>query len=359
MSKPMSKTDDLRILSQSPLISPRELKAQIPATEEREATVARGRREIEAVLSGEDTRLLVIVGPCSIHDPDAAREYAHRLSELRDRVAKHLLVVMRVYFEKPRTRLGWRGLVLDPHLDGTYDISTGLTAGRKLLADLAEMGLPAGSEVLDPIVPQYIADLTSWASIGARTTESQTHRDMASGLSMPVGYKNGTDGHVETAVNAMASSFHPHSFIGIDQEGRTCVLNTTGNPSGHLILRGGRNGPNYAPESVKRAGEILEKANLPRRLVIDCSHGNSRKEHTQQSTVLESVLNQRAAGESSIRGAMIESNLVAGRQDVAPRDQLAYGVSITDACIGWDDTERLLLQTAEAEAARKAGEMSA
>lgn len=355
----MPKTDDLRILSQTPLIPPRELKARIPGTKERAATVSRGRREIEAVLSGKDSRLLIIVGPCSIHDPDAAREYAGRLLELRERVAKHLLIVMRVYFEKPRTRLGWRGLVLDPHLDGTYDISTGLTAARKLLADLADMGLPAGSEVLDPIVPQYIADLTSWASIGARTTESQTHRDMASGLSMPVGYKNGTDGHVETAVNAMASSFHPHSFIGIDQEGRTCVLNTTGNPSGHLILRGGRNGPNYESGFVRRAGDTLEKAQLPRRMVVDCSHDNSRKDHTRQHTVLESVLSQRAAGESSIRGAMVESNLVAGRQDVAPRDRLAYGVSITDACIGWEETERLLLQTADAEAGRKAGELSA
>ncbi len=359
MSKQIAKTDDLRILSQSPLISPRELKAQIPATEECEATVARARREIEAVLSGEDNRLLMIVGPCSIHDPDAAREYARRLAALRERVERHLLIVMRVYFEKPRTRLGWRGLVLDPQIDGTYDISTGLYAGRKLLADLADIGLPAGSEVLDPIVPQYIADLTSWASIGARTTESQTHREMASGLSMPIGYKNGTDGHVDTAVNAMASSFHPHSFIGIDQEGRTCVLNTTGNPSGHLILRGGRNGPNYEPEFVQRAGEVLEKAGLPRRLVVDCSHGNSRKDHTRQRAVLESVLRQRAAGESSIRGAMLESNLVAGRQEVAPREQLVYGLSITDPCIGWDETERLLLRAAEAEAGRKAGEMSA
>lgn len=350
----MKQTDDIRIQSQSPLIPPRELKERIPSDEARGATVVSGRSEIEAVLSGHDDRLLMIVGPCSIHDPDAARTYAERLLRLREALAEQLLIVMRVYFEKPRTRLGWRGLVLDPHLDGSYDISTGLTVGRMLLADLSDMGMPVGSEVLDPIVPQYMSDLTSWASIGARTTESQTHRDMASGLSMPVGYKNGTDGSVSTAVNAMASSMHPHSFIGIDQEGRTCVLNTKGNTSGHLILRGGRNGPNYDRDSVAAACRALEDAGLPRQVIIDCSHGNSQKDPSRQPGVLENVISQRAEGQRAIRGAMIESNLFAGRQDVKAKAELSYGVSITDACIGWEETEKVLKETAEAQAANTA-----
>lgn len=355
----MAQTDNIRIESQVPLITPRELKSRIPLSEAHAQTVSNGRAEIDAVLSGSDDRLLVIVGPCSIHDPAAARDYAKRLLKVREQVSKQLLVVMRVYFEKPRTRLGWRGLVLDPHLDGTYDISSGLEAARGLLADLAAMGLPAGSEVLDPIVPQYIADLTCWASIGARTTESQTHREMASGLSMPVGYKNGTDGHFGAAVNAMASSMHPHSFIGIDQEGRSCVLNTRGNPSGHLILRGGRSGSNYENEYVVAACTALEKAGLPQRVVIDCSHGNSGKDHTRQHVVLEDILRQRAAGESRIRGVMIESNIKEGRQEIGPPPTLEYGISITDACIGWSETEQLLIDTAEAESRRKAGELTA
>ncbi len=349
----MARTDDIRIESVIPLIPPRKLKEEIPAGSDREAAVAKGRLEIEAVLSGKDNRLLVIVGPCSIHDPSAAREYAERLATLRESVSDDLLIVMRVYFEKPRTRLGWRGLVLDPNLDDTYDISTGLRTGRELLGFLADLDIPAGSEVLDPIVPQYMADLTSWASIGARTTESQTHRDMASGLSMPVGYKNGTDGNVETAVNALASSMHPHSFIGIDQEGRTCVLNTRGNPSGHLILRGGRAGPNYDAEHVAAAAAALEKAGVPKQLVIDCSHGNSRKDPSRQRLVLEDVLHQRAEGTASIRGVMIESNLHHGRQKVGPKETLSYGVSITDACIGWDETEELLRSAAESERSRR------
>ncbi|MFP4642952.1 MAG: 3-deoxy-7-phosphoheptulonate synthase [Spirochaetales bacterium] len=349
----MARTDDIRIESLVPLIPPRELKEAIPAGSTREATVARGRAEIEAVLSGADDRLLVIVGPCSIHDPQAAREYAERLAEIREALSDNLLIVMRVYFEKPRTRLGWRGLVLDPNLDGTYDISTGLRTARELLGFLADIGMPAGSEVLDPIVPQYTADLMSWASIGARTTESQTHRDMASGLSMPVGYKNGTDGNVDTAVNAMASSMHPHSFIGIDQEGRTCVLNTTGNPSGHLILRGGRSGPNYDAGHVASAADVLAKAGLPGQLVIDCSHGNSRKDPARQRLVLEDVLRQRAEGTRAVRGVMIESNLHPGRQEVGPKETLSYGVSITDACIGWEETEAILRSAAESEQSRR------
>ncbi len=349
----MARTDDIRIESLVSLIPPRELKEAIPTGPQREATVAQGRAEIEAVLSGEDDRLLVIVGPCSIHDPQAALDYAERLKKLREALSDDLLIVMRVYFEKPRTRLGWRGLVLDPNLDGTHDISTGLRTARELLSSLADLGLPAGSEVLDPIVPQYMADLTSWASIGARTTESQTHRDMASGLSMPVGYKNGTDGNVDTAVNAMASSMHPHSFIGIDQEGRTCVLNTKGNPSGHLILRGGRSGPNYDAEHVEQAAGALEKAGIPRQLVIDCSHGNSRKDPARQRLVLEDVLRQRAEGTRAIRGVMIESNLHHGRQEVGPKESLSYGVSITDACISWEETEEILRSAAESERSRR------
>lgn len=346
----MSRTDDIRIREQQTLVPPRQLKSDIPLSTRQEQVVADARNEIEAVISGRDSRLLMIVGPCSVHDPDSARVYAERLARLREEVAGEILIVMRVYFEKPRTRLGWRGLILDPHLDGSYDIHTGLRLARELLRDISDMGVPAGTEVLDPIVPQYLSDFISWASIGARTTESQTHREMASGLSMPVGFKNGTEGSLDVAVNAMASSSQAHSFIGIDQEGRTCVLRTAGNAACHLILRGGRGGPNYHEEDVDEAAVVLRAASLPEAVVVDCSHGNSRKNHSRQRVVLRSLLRQRHDGSTVVRGCMLESNLEPGSQPLS--SELKPGVSITDACIGWDETVELVRAAASAEAGR-------
>ena len=341
--QPHTKTSDLRIASLAPLVPPSQLKQEYPVPPEATERVAESRRVIGSILRGEDPRLLAVVGPCSIHDPAAALEYATRLAELRNEVSETMHVVLRVYFEKPRTRLGWRGLILDPALDGSGDIQTGLRTARKLLLDIAELGLPTGSEMLDPIVPQFLDDLVSWASIGARTTESQTHREMASGLSMPVGFKNGTDGSIESAVNAFSSSMHSHSFIGIDQHGVTCVLNTTGNEMGHVILRGGRGGPNYHDEQVEDTVAALEEASLPARVMVDCSHMNSRRDHTRQQKVLRSVVRQRVQGQDAIIGFMLESNLKPGKQPIPERpQQLEYGLSITDACIGWDETAELL-----------------
>lgn len=319
------------------------LKEEVPASETSLQTVLESRRVIESILSGNDPRMLAVVGPCSIHDPEAALDYARRLKRLHDELEDRVFLVMRVYFEKPRTRLGWRGLILDPHLDGSYDIQTGLRTARRLLGEITNMGLPTGSEMLDPIVPQYTDDLTSWASIGARTIESQTHREMASGLSMPVGFKNSTDGSIEVAVNALASSRNPHSFIGIDPEGRTCVLNTTGNEYGHIILRGGRTGPNYHDESVEEAVSMLEKAGYPPAVMIDCSHSNSLKDPSRQQKILRSAVRQRREGQTALVGVMIESNIGYGRQDIPEnREDLLYGVSITDPCIDWDTTEESL-----------------
>lgn len=314
-------------------------------TEDANRTVVEGRKVIGRIIRKEDPRVLAIVGPCSIHDPVAALDYARRLAELRKKVLDKVYVVMRVYFEKPRTVLGWRGLIFDPGLDGSADIPRGLREARRLLLTINELGLPAGSEILDPIVPQYITDLLSWASIGARTTESQTHREMASGLSMPVGFKNGTDGSLESAINAMTSSLNPHSFIGIDQEGMTSILRTRGNDTIHLILRGGKMGPNYYEENVERAEEMLKRSGLPEAIVVDCSHMNSGKNHMRQARVFHAFLNQRTRGRKSLIGFMLESNLFEGNQEI-PKDlsNLKYGVSITDACIGWEETEKLLLE---------------
>lgn len=339
----MQKTSDVRIQSLDPLVPPVALKEEVPASETSLQTVLESRRVIESILSGNDPRMLAVVGPCSIHDPEAALDYARRLKRLHDELEDRVFLVMRVYFEKPRTRLGWRGLILDPHLDGSYDIQTGLRTARRLLGEITNMGLPTGSEMLDPIVPQYTDDLTSWASIGARTIESQTHREMASGLSMPVGFKNSTDGSIEVAVNALASSRNPHSFIGIDPEGRTCVLNTTGNEHGHIILRGGRTGPNYHDESVEEAVGMLEKAGYPPAVMIDCSHSNSLKDPSRQQKILRSAVRQRREGQTALVGVMIESNIGYGRQDIPEnRADLLYGVSITDPCIDWDTTEESL-----------------
>lgn len=336
-------TSDLRIRSFEALEAPASLVARIPAGTEARECVRSTRHGVEAILDGRDDRLLAITGPCSIHDPAAAMEYARMLAGYADAHRDRLQVVMRVYFEKPRTRLGWKGLILDPGMDGSNRIPDGLVQARQILRDINALGLGCAVEALDPIVPQYLADLVSWAAIGARTTESQTHREMASGLSMPVGFKNSTDGSVDVAVNAMASAASPHSFLGMDPSGRTCVVHTDGNPWGHVILRGGNKGPNYHRESVEDARDQMEKAGLPARILVDCSHANSRKDFRNQGQVLEEVVRLRREGLDCVKGFMLESNLHEGRQDIpADLSTLRYGVSVTDACIGWDETLRLL-----------------
>lgn len=345
----MQQTYDLNVVSMMPLPTPRSIKEELPMTETANQTVVQGRKNIEAILRGDDSRLLVIVGPCSIHDTAAAMEYANRLQKLNEKSNDRLFLVMRTYFEKPRTTIGWKGLINDPNLDGSYDIPKGLRKARKLLIDVANLGLPTAIEVLDPIVPQYTSDLVSWVSIGARTTESQTHREMASGLSMPVGFKNSTDGNLQVAMDAMQSAKHPHHFLGIDTDGRSCIVATRGNAYGHIILRGGRGGPNYDPVSIAQAEEQLRHAGLPSRLLVDCSHDNSGKRYALQRHVLRSLVQQRQDGNMSIVGVMLESNIHEGNQQLNDRpDSLKYGVSITDACINWETTE-LLLQYANQE----------
>lgn len=339
----MIRTNNLRIAAEIPLVSPGELSREVPLSDTGAENIATGRRILGDILAGRDRRLLAVVGPCSIHDQESAMDYARRLAELSRRLGDRVFVVMRVYFEKPRTALGWRGLIVDPDLDGSYDIARGLRVARRILVDIAELNLPAGSEMLDPIVPQYTAELLSWASIGARTTESQTHREMASGLSMPVGFKNATDGDVQIAINGILSAASPHSFVGIDREGNTIVMRTTGNPEGHLILRGGKSGPNFDPANVAEASRLMAKAGLRPAIVVDCSHGNSEKRFERQALVLRELLDQRARGPSPIVGFMLESNLESGCQSPAPRGEgLRYGVSVTDPCIGWDETRELL-----------------
>ena len=345
----MRQTSNLHVVSSKPLLSPDELKARLPITPQVAELVYGAREEIRNLLRDRDQRLLVIVGPCSIHDPDAALDYARRLVTLRDKVKRELLIVMRVYFEKPRTTVGWKGLINDPHLNGSHDIPTGIALGRKLFMDVSELGLPTATEMLDPIMPQYMADLVSWTAIGARTTESQTHREMASGLSMPVGYKNGTDGGLTVAINALIAASRPHSFLGIDGNGRVSVVQTSGNPDGHIVLRGGNAGPNYSPEHVATAASALSKASVYPRMLIDCSHDNSGKSYLRQPDVLEEVGRQVAAGSQHILGAMIESNIIAGRQDLKAgmsRSDLVYGQSITDACVDFATTETMLIELA-------------
>jgi 3-deoxy-7-phosphoheptulonate synthase len=349
----MLQTKNLRILETTLLNPPDVITGEIPLTERAAEVVTRARAEVEAVIHGRDRRLLVIVGPCSIHDPVAAADYATQLSGLRERVSKELLIVMRVYFEKPRTTLGWKGLINDPHLDGTFDIPTGIRRARALLRDLAELGVPAATELLDPIIPQYIADLVTWTAIGARTTESQTHREMASGLSMPVGFKNGTDGSLGVAVNAMITASRPHSFLGIDGSGRVGVVRTAGNPHTHLVLRGGHQGPNYSPDAVFRASVSLRQAGINSRVLIDASHDNSGKNHERQPDVLTDVGGQVRGGSEHVLGVMLESNLVAGRQELRSKADLVYGQSITDACVDFATTERVLLDLANAASARR------
>lgn len=339
----MKRTNDLNVRSLKPIIAPAELKQVFPLGEAAAEFVTRARDEIRAILRHLDPRVMVVVGPCSIHDPDAAVAYARRLAALSREVQDRLLLVMRVYFEKPRTTIGWKGLINDPDLNGTHQISKGLGVARRLLCQITDLGLPIATEMLDPITPQYLADLVSWGAIGARTTESQPHREMASGLSFPVGFKNGTDGGLQIALDAMAAARHPHSFLGINHEGRTSVVQTVGNPDVHIVLRGGRNTPNYGADDVRRTEGLLGKAGLNPAIMVDCSHANSAKDPARQEGVMAEVIEQIAGGTWSLCGLMVESNLEAGSQPLA-RDPAAlrYGVSITDGCVDWATTERML-----------------
>lgn len=339
----MQKTYDLHVVETRPLISPGSLHIEQPITEAAAELVVSTRDVIRNILRDEDQRLLAIVGPCSVHDVKAALEYGEKLVKLRQELAGELEIVMRVYFEKPRTTVGWKGLINDPHLDGSYDINTGLRLARQLLLDLAHLGLPAATELLDPITPQYIADLIAWTAIGARTTESQTHRLMASGLSMPIGYKNGTDGSLTIASNAMLAASQPHHFLGINYDGAASIVSTTGNPDGHMVLRGGSQGPNYNALHVEQASQQLAKLGLNFRVMIDCSHGNSNKDFHRQANVLEEIGNQVVSGSRRVMGVMIESHLIEGSQPI-PEDlsDLRYGQSITDPCVNFETTERIL-----------------
>ncbi|RCV51495.1 3-deoxy-7-phosphoheptulonate synthase [Marinitenerispora sediminis] len=349
----MSSTNDTRVVSYQPLVAPQDVLAELPTGPERAALVEDARAEVKRVLDGDDDRLLVIVGPCSVHDPVAALEYAERLKAFIPSVNDELCVVMRVYFEKPRTTLGWKGLINDPGLDESYDVHRGLRTARKLLLDIGSLGVPAGTEFLDPITPQYIADAVAWGAIGARTTESQVHRQLGSGLSMPVGFKNGTDGDVQVAVDACGASAAPHTFFGVDPAGAGAVVTTSGNPDCHVILRGGRSGPNYDADSVQNALDVVEGAGLPRRLMIDASHANSGKDHRRQPVVAEAIAAQVAEGQRGIIGVMLESFLLEGAQRLGDPAALAYGQSITDACMGWETTEGVLTGLAEAVRQRR------
>jgi 3-deoxy-7-phosphoheptulonate synthase len=341
-------TEDLRIQRTKVVLPPVFLEEELPISEKAASIVYQSRTEIIDILEGRDRRLLIVVGPCSIHDVEAALEYARLLKQASEELSNELCIVMRVYFEKPRTTVGWKGLINDPHLDGSFKINDGLRIARRLLVDLAELGLPAGTEFLDMIIPQYMAGLVSWGAIGARTTESQVHRELVSGLSCPVGFKNGTSGNVQIAVEAVQAAGHPHTFLGHTKYGQSAIFFTTGNPHCHVILRGGRKTTNYDSASVARACSLLEKAGLPARVMVDCSHANSNKDHTRQPTVCRELAAQIAAGERRIVGVMIESNLVAGSQKLVKGKPLTYGQSITDACIGWDTTKELLNDLAAA-----------
>jgi len=345
----MYQTQDLHVVENRPLLAPNQLLTQLPLTETAAALVAQTRDHIRNIMHNEDRRLLVIVGPCSVHDVDAAYDYAQQLVQLRNRYSEQLEIVMRVYFEKPRTSIGWKGLINDPHLDGSYDINEGLRLARKLLLDLAELGLPAATELLDPITPQYIADVIAWTAIGARTTESQTHREMASGLSMPIGFKNNTNGSLQAASNAMLAASQPHHFLGINGDGHASIVSTTGNADGHLVLRGGKQGPNYARSHVESAAKALAEQNLNPRIMVDCSHANADKDHNRQVVVLDNIAEQVRQGSQHISGVMIESHLIAGNQPIAEDlKALTYGQSITDACVDIDTTALMLEQLASA-----------
>jgi 3-deoxy-7-phosphoheptulonate synthase len=338
----MIRTSNLKIKSITPIIAPTDLRQVFPMSEAGSEFVSTSREHIKNIIHGKDPRLMVVVGPCSIHDPKAAIDYAERLARLAREVSDQLFLVMRVYFEKPRTTIGWKGLINDPDMDGSHLISKGLGIARALLCRITEMKLPVATEMLDPITPEYLADLLCWGAIGARTTESQTHRELASGLSFPIGFKNGTDGNLQIAIDAMIAALHPHSFLGINREGLTSIIQTTGNPDLQIVLRGGRK-PNYMPEDIKKAEEMMGKNRLFPSIMVDCSHANSEKNHEKQPLVLNNVIDQITAGNRSISGVMIESFLEGGNQPI-PKDlsQVIYGVSITDKCIDWNTTERIL-----------------
>ena len=344
-------TDDLRIDRIDPLISPAVLSYQLPLSESAAQLVASARNGAEAILKGEDDRLLVVVGPCSIHDPSAAIEYAMRLKEAAAIYQKDLHIIMRVYFEKPRTTVGWKGLINDPNLNDSFDINQGLRTARELLLQLAEMGVPAGTEFLDAISPQYVADLIAWGAIGARTTESQVHRELASGLSMPVGFKNGTGGSIQIALDAIGAAEQPHNFLSVTKQGVSAIVTTAGNKACHLILRGGKSGPNYSREAIKEVTTQLKASGLPEQVMVDCSHGNSNKDYRNQPKVVADLCEQMAKGAKDIASVMIESNLVEGNQKIS--DDMTYGQSVTDACINWQTTEGVLESLSVAVKARR------
>ena len=349
----MQKTSDINVVETRALPSPGALLAELPKTETQAEFVARSRQEISRLIFTDDNRFLLIIGPCSIHDLDAGREYARRLAALAATVSDRIMIVMRVYFEKPRTTVGWKGLIMDPHLDGSHDIAAGLRLARSFLRDVLDLGLPTATELLDPITPQYIADLICWSAIGARTAESQTHRQMASGLSMPLGFKNGTDGSIATAINAIKAAAQPHTFLGINLDGSASAIVTRGNPSCHVVLRGGATGPNYSATHIAQTEELLVKGGLVKSILVDCSHDNSAKLPERQPEVMRALLAQIRAGNKSIIGAMVESNLAAGTQPFPqPQDKLRYGVSITDGCIDWATTETLVREVHAALAPR-------
>jgi 3-deoxy-7-phosphoheptulonate synthase len=347
------KTRDLHVESIRPLLPPAILLEELPLSDKGSQVVARARKEVARILSGEGDRLIVIVGPCSIHDPEAGLEYARRLEAVADELSEDLRIVMRVYFEKPRTTVGWKGLINDPNLDGSFAINEGLRLARRLLLDLAELGLPSGCEFLDPITPQFISDLVTWGAIGARTTESQVHRELASGLSMPVGFKNGTDGGVQIAIDAVRAAAHHHRFLGVTEQGLAGIVSTRGNPDCHVILRGGQEGPNYDASHVQKTLAALRDAKLPARLMVDASHGNSDKDFRRQPVVARDVASQVAQGEAGIIGVMLESFLVEGRQGLKDRQHLVYGQSITDACLAWETTVPVLRELGAAVRARR------
>jgi 3-deoxy-7-phosphoheptulonate synthase len=344
----MLQTTNLRIAEFAPLPTPRQLETELPASEEIRQMVGSSRDAISAMLHGQDRqRLVVVVGPCSIHDSDAAIAYAEKLQKVAEATRAHLLIVMRTYFEKPRTVMGWKGLISDPHLDGSSDISAGLVMARKVLLKITGLGLPCATEFLDTVVPHYLSDMVSWAAIGARTTESQVHRQMASGLSMPVGFKNSTDGSLQNAINAVLSARHAHAFLGINSDGMSAVVKTKGNLDAHIVLRGGASGPNYQADEIRAAAEAVDNDGLVRGVMVDCSHDNSRKDPTKQAAVFSDVIGNFSSGQRSILGVMLESNLFAGKQTWMQGVPLRHGVSITDGCIGWEETERLLTGAAE------------
>lgn len=339
----LNKLINTNIKSSHVLLTPNDVKSRLPLTKSAEHTVLKSRHELEQILDFQDSRKFIVVGPCSIHDPKAALEYSEKLKILAEQVKDKLLLIMRVYFEKPRTTVGWKGLINDPEMDDSFQVENGLLIARSLLLRITELGLPAATEALDPIIPQYISELISWSAIGARTTESQTHREIASGLSMPVGFKNGTDGNIQVALNALESAKSPHNFLGINQKGQVSVFQTRGNVYGHVILRGG-NQPNFDADNVKLVEEKLKSANLAPRIVIDCSHGNTNKNYKLQSTVFENIIQQIVEGNNSIVGMMLESNLYEGSQPIlGKREELQYGVSVTDKCISWEETEKIIL----------------